>query len=71
MFNLAVNLTPSATATVIGKKAVLLPGDRIPDYWFDANNLNYMYTDPLQATNVSSSGQTIGYMIDVAELGVE
>lgn len=71
MFSLAFNVTPSAAATVIGKKGVLLPGDLIPDYWFDANSLNYMYTDPLQNTNVSSSGQTIGYMIDVAELGVE
>jgi hypothetical protein len=70
MFNLSFSITPSATATVIGKKLILLPKDRIPDYWFDANNLDYVYSDPFQNTNITSSGQAIGYMIDVAESNV-
>ncbi len=47
------------------------PSDVTSGYWFDANNLNYMYRDGLQIQNITTSGQTIGYMIDVAEPGIE
>jgi hypothetical protein len=41
------------------------PGDVIDDYWFDAATTS-VYTDPFVTTNVTASGDLIGYTTDVA-----
>lgn len=68
---LALSISSSTVVSKLSGVASTDPQDVTSDFWFDANNVSYMYTDPFQTTNVSSSGQTIGYIVDVAESGVE
>lgn len=47
--------------------SAILPADRPDDYWFDANVLSSMYTDSLKTSNVTTSGDSVGYMDDLAQ----
>lgn len=54
----------------LGVEAIT-PSEVVSGYWFDANNLLYGYTDPFKTTQLTGSGDSVGYLIDVAELSVD
>lgn len=64
-----LSLSASTHVAASGGDSVtgILPADRPDDYWFDANVLSSMYTDGLKTSNVTTSGDSVGYMDDLAQ----
>lgn len=62
-----LSLNVSTYAAASSGVTAILPADRPDDYWFDANVLSSMYTDALKNSNVTTSGDPVGYMNDLAE----
>ena len=65
LFRNVSNLVSAYTSASSGGD--ILPSDRTSDYWFDANVQTSIYSDGQRNDNVTTSGDSVGYVDDIAE----